>query len=48
MSLEVDWRNWRTKSNNKHLSSDGWHIPSSKVWDKLTEYLGGLEDVLGK
>lgn len=35
--------NWYAVNNPKGLAPKGWHIPSDKEWDQLTEFLEGKE-----
>lgn len=39
--------NWYTVNTSK-LCPEGWHVPTDKDWDILTDYLSGLEVAGGK
>ncbi|MCX6159145.1 MAG: fibrobacter succinogenes major paralogous domain-containing protein [Ignavibacteriae bacterium] len=40
--------NWYAVNDPRGLAPEGWHIPSTDEWIKLTEYLGGRETAGGK
>ena len=35
--------NWYAVNDPRGLAPEGWHIPSDKEWDVLTNYLGELD-----
>ena len=40
--------NWHAVNDSRKLAPEGWHIPTNAEWQKLINYLGGVDEAGGK